>query len=262
MALPEATIRELAEFLEDAEINAREVTKITDSHPDMTLQEAYAVCEEIRRIKEARGIRMVGYKMGLTSRAKMDQMGVSRPGRGYLFDYFAVPDGGDIDTSKLIHPKVEPEIALVTKAPLRGPGCTIGDVLAATDFAIPAMEVIDSRYENFRFDLVSVIADNSSSSRFVTGGRARDVRELDLKTLGVVMEKNGQIVAMGCGAAVLRHPASAVAMLADMLAEENAEVPAGTFVMTGGITAAVAVEAGDNVTVHYQDLGSISARFV
>ncbi|GAB4352257.1 MAG: fumarylacetoacetate hydrolase family protein [Immundisolibacter sp.] len=261
MALDTATIAKLAEHLETAELQARDVTKITDDHPDMTLAEAYQVMEAIRERKLARGIRQVGYKMGLTSRAKMVQMGVDKPGYGLLFDYFAVEDGGTIDTKKLIHPKVEAEIAFVTKAPLKGPGVHIGNVLAATDFVLPALEVIDSRYRDFKFDMVSVIADNSSSSRFVTGGRSRAVSEVDLKTLGLVMEKNGQPVGLSCGAAVLGHPAASVAMLANMLGAKGQELPAGSFIMTGGVTAAVAVEAGDTITVHYQDLGSISVNF-
>ncbi|MCG2635472.1 MAG: 4-oxalocrotonate decarboxylase, partial [Gammaproteobacteria bacterium] len=154
------------------------------------------------------------------------------------------------------------EIAIVTKAELKGPGCHIGNVLAATDFIIPAVEIIDSRYKDFRFDVVSVMADNASSSRFVTGGRMRRVEDVDLKTIGVVLEKNGEVVDLGAGAAVLGHPASAVAMLANLLSERGLTLPAGSFVMTGGITAAVAAQAGDSFTVRYQDLGSLSMKFV
>ena len=118
----------------------------------------------------------------------------------------------------MIHPKIEAELAFVLKEDLNGPGVHIGDVLKATDLVMPAVEVIDSRYKDFKFDLKSVIADNSSSSRFLTGGVAKPVSELDLKTLGVVMMINGEVVQTGAGAAVLGHPASSVAMLANMLA--------------------------------------------
>ncbi|MCQ4291005.1 2-oxo-3-hexenedioate decarboxylase [Pseudomonas stutzeri] len=252
----------LAEHIESAELNAHEITKVTLDYPDMTFADAYEVQWEIRRRKEARGNRVVGLKMGLTSWAKMAQMGVETPIYGFLADYFSVPDGGAVDCSALIHPKVEAEIAFVTKAPLHGPGCHVGQVLAATDFIVPAVEVIDSRYENFKFDLISVVADNASSTRFVTGGRMADAADLDLTTLGVVMEKNGEVVEVGAGAAVLGHPASSVAMLANLLAERGEHIPAGTFVMTGGITAAVPVAPGDHVTVRYQGLGSVSTRFV
>jgi 2-oxo-3-hexenedioate decarboxylase len=200
-------------------------------------------------------------KAGLTSRAKMKQMGVETPIYGFLMDYFSQPDGGEIKVDELIHPKVEAEVAFVTKSVLKGP-CHVGDVLAATDFVIPAVEVIDSRYENFRFDLISVIADNASSSRFVLGSQMANPADLDLRNLGVVMEKNGQIVEVGAGAAVLGHPAASVAFLANMLAKRGEEIPAGTLILTGGITAAVAVDKGDCISVRYQGLGSVSMRFV
>jgi 2-oxo-3-hexenedioate decarboxylase len=262
MNLDKNTIAALAEHLESAELNASDVTKITDDHPSMDWDDAYAIQEAIRARKEARGVKTVGLKCGLTSRAKMKQMGVDVPCFGFVSDYMSVPDGGDIDTSKLIHPKVEAEICVVTKAELKGPGCHVGAVMAAIDFVIPAVEIIDSRYRDFKFDLKSVVADNTSASRFVIGGRSRNADELDLRTLGVVLEKNGQIVAMAAGAAVLGHPAVAVAALVNHLGQRGQVLPAGSFVMTGGVTEAIAVAKGDNVLVRFQDLGSVSMRFV
>lgn len=262
MPLDHNTIAQLAEHLESAELQARAVPKITDAYPALDLDDAYAIQAELRRRKEARGHRLAGLKAGLTSRAKMKQMGVEVPVFGLIFDYMSVADGGEIKSAELIHPKVEAEIAFMLKHPLRGPGCHVGAVLAATDFVVPAVEIIDSRYENFRFDLPSVVADNTSSSRFVVGGVARSVEGLDLRTLGMVMEKNGEIVAMAAGAAVLGHPAAAVAMLANHLAQRGEEIPAGTFIMSGGATEAVLVQKGDAIQVRYQDLGGVSMRFV
>lgn len=259
--LNQSTVAQLAKHLEDAELQAFDVTKITNEYPDMDWEDAYNIQWEIRRRKESRGNKIVGLKMGLTSYSKMSQMGVENPLYAFLADYFSVPDGGVINTKELIHPKVEAEVAIITNKVLRGPGCSIAQVLDATESVVPAVEIIDSRYENFRFDLKSVIADNASSSRFVTGGNLKRIHEVDLKTLGVVMEKNGEVVELGAGAAVLGHPAASVAMLANMLAERGEEIPAGTFVMTGGITAAVTAEAGDSFCVRYQDLGSINIRF-
>lgn len=255
-------IEELAEYLEDCELQAKEATKITDRFPDMDFDDAYDIQYAIRRRKLERGNKISGLKVGLTSRAKMKQMGVETPIYGFLADYFDRPDGGEIETDQLIHPKVEAELAFVTKAPLKGPGCHIGNVLAATDFVIPAVEIIDSRYENFRFDLASVIADNASSSRYVLGGQMAAPADVDMRTLGVVMEKNGQVVELGAGAAVLGHPAASVALLANMLGERGEEIPAGTLILTGGITAAVTMEKGDCVNVRYQGLGSVGMRFV
>ena len=262
MNLDNATILKLADHLETAELKAYDVTKITDDHPDMDWDDAYAIQDEIRRRKEGRGNKTVGLKAGLTSFAKMKQMGVEVPVFGFVSDYMSSPDGADIKTSELIHPKVEAEICVVTKAPLSGPGCHLGAVMAAIDFVVPAVEIIDSRYRDFKFDLKSVIADNTSASRFVVGGRPRNLDELDLRTLGVVMEKNGGIVAMAAGAAVLGHPLAAVVMLANHLGARGQEIPAGTFIMTGGVPEAIAVQAGDNVAVRFQDLGTVSMRFV
>ena len=262
MKLDKSTIVKLAQHLENCELEARDTVKITDEYPDMDWDDAYAIQNEIKRRKVARGARIVGLKAGLTSHAKMKQMGVATPVFGFLADYFALPEGGEAKMSELIHPKVEPEIAFVTKAALKGPGCHIGSVLAATDFVMPAIEVIDSRYRDFKFDLKSVVADNCSSSRFVVGGRMCPVDDLDLRTLGVVMEKNGQVVSLGAGAAVLGHPAAAIAMLANLLGERGEEIPAGTLILSGGVTEAVAVEAGDNVTLRIQELGSVNLRFV
>jgi 2-oxo-3-hexenedioate decarboxylase len=256
------TILALAEHLESAELNVHDVTMITADYPAMDWEDAYAIQDEIRRRKEARGNKTVGLKAGLTSFAKMKQMGVTEPVFGFVSDYMAVPDGGEIKISELIHPKVEAEICVVTKAPLKGPGCNIASVMAAVDFVLPAVEIIDSRYRDFKFDLKSVIADNTSSSRFVTGGRMRDLAELDLRTLGVVLEINGEIRSMAAGAAVLGNPLTAVAMLANQLGRRGQEIPAGTFVMTGGVTEAILVNAGDNVSVRFQDLGTVSMRFV
>ncbi len=260
--LDQNQVAALAEHLESAELGARAVPKITDEHPAMDFRDAYDVQYAIRQRKEERGSRIVGLKMGLTSRAKMKQMGVETPIYGFLADYFQKPENGEIDTAALIHPKVEAEIAFVTRAPLRGPGCHAGSVLAATDFLLPAVEIIDSRYEHFRFDLVSVVADNASSSRFVTGSGMLDPRAADLRTLGVVLEKNGEIVETGAGAAVLGHPASSIALLANMLAEREREIPAGSVILSGGITAAVAVEPGDNVCARVQGMGPVSMRFI
>ena len=262
MSFDHATVAQIAEHLENAELQARNVTRITEDYPHFDCDDAYAVQKELRRRKESRGQRTVGLKIGVTSHAKMTQLDIDTPVFGFVSDYMACVDGSDIRISELIQPMVEAAICFVTKAPLKGPGCHVGAVLAATDFVIPAIEVIDSRYHDFKFDLNSVIADNASASRFVVGTRQRDAAELDLRTLGVVLEKNGEIVALGAGAAVLGHPAAAISLLADKLGREGAEIPAGTFIMTGGLTEAIPVTDGDAIHVRFQELGSVSMRFV
>jgi len=261
MTLDQNTISTLAERLENAEANRAPITKITDEYPDLDWDDAYAIQDEIRRRKIERGVKIAGLKGGLTSQAKMKQMNVSEPVFGFMCDYGACADGGEIEIDRFIAPRVEAEIAFVTKTEIKGP-CHIGTVLQATDFVLPAVEILDSRYENFKFDLISVVADNTSAAAFVTGGNSRRVQDIDLRTLGIVLEKNGEIVELAAGAAVLGHPAESIVMLANMLARKGQVIPAGTFIMTGGVTAAVGVERGDHIAVRYQHLGAVSMRFV
>ncbi|BCN37006.1 2-keto-4-pentenoate hydratase [Alicycliphilus denitrificans] len=261
MALNEQTIERLAEHLENCQLQVRDTPKITDEHPGMDWDDAYAIQDAILARKLSRGARVVGLKAGLTSHAKMRQMGVTDPVFGFLVDGYAVAEGAAVDTRALIHPKVEPEIAFVLKHALKGPGCHIGAVLAATDFVMPGIEVIDSRYRDFKFDLKSVIADNTSAARFVVGGRAVRPEGVDLRTVGVVLEKNGQPVALGAGAAVLGHPAAAIAMLANHLGRRGREIPAGSLILSGGVTEAVAVAAGDSVSLRVQGMGCTNLRF-
>ena len=261
MALDEKTLDQLAVHLESCQLKMEDTPKITDTYPDMTWDEAYAIQDRILASKLAKGSQIAGYKAGLTSHAKMKQMGVTDPVFGFLVSEYIVPEGGEVKVSELIHPKIEPEICFVTKTELKGPGCSIANVLAASDVVLPGIEVIDSRYRDFKFDLKSVVADNTSAARFVVGGRAVDARSVDLRTTGVVLEKNGEVVALGAGAAVLGHPAAAVAMLVNHLGRRGKSLPAGSLVLSGGITEAVAVQAGDNVTLRVQGMGSVSVRF-
>ncbi len=262
MKLDQATIEKLGAHLDNCQLQAQDTTKITDDHPDMDWDDAYAIQNMIKARKLARGLTISGLKAGLTSHAKMKQMGVTVPVFGFMSSDYEVADGAACNMSELIHPKVEPEIAFMTNKPLRGPGCHIGAVLAATEYVIPGIEVIDSRYRDFKFDLKSVIADNTSASRYVTGGKKMDVRNADLRNTGIVLEKNGQPVVFGAGAAVLGHPAAAIAMLANHLGAIGEEIPAGTLILSGGITEAVAVAAGDTMTLRVQGMGSTSIRFI
>lgn len=262
VTLSDKDVTLLTDRIEAAQDSAQPIAKLTDDFPAMTVADGYAVQLELRRRWLAGGRRQIGWKAGLTSRAKMEQMGVFAPGVGFLMADMARPENSAVRTDDLVHPRVECEIAFVTKSPLKGDTCTREDVLAATDFVVPALEIIDSRFADFKFDLPSVIADNSSSARYITGGRARYADEIDLSSLGVVFEKNGEIVALASSAAVMEHPAEAVALLVRVLADLGEELPAGSFVMSGAITEAIPVKAGDHILARYQELGSISTRFI
>jgi 2-oxo-3-hexenedioate decarboxylase len=254
------TPEKLAAYVEKLDTAALECRPVPQLEPGLSLSDAYDIQWGLRKRRIAAGARLTGLKMGLTSRAKMKQMGVATPIYGFLLDEYVVA-ADEVVTAKLIHPRIEPEIAFVTRSALQGPGCTIASALAAVDFVVPAIEVIDSRYADFKFDLPSVVADNASSARYIVGGCARSVDELDLRTLGVVVEKNGAGVAFGAGAAVLGSPALSLAMLANLLAEREQSIPAGTYVMTGGITEAIAAKAGDHFAARFQALGTVSVRF-
>ena len=260
MALSESTISELATVIDDAQRNAADIVKLTDSQPEMDVADGYEVQAELCRRWQAAGRRLTGYKGGLTSKAKMVQMGLETPVFGVLMGDTCVPDGDVVDMTQLIHPKVEAEIAFVTSRDLSG-DVSIDDVLEATEFVMPAIEVIDSRFKDFKFDIQSVIADNTSAARYVVGGAPRRPGGLDLRVLGVVMERNGEVVGTAAGAAVMGHPAASVVALVRWLADSGQALPAGSLVMTGGVTEAVAVNAGDHVTARVQDLGTVGVRF-
>ena len=260
MALSEAVIADLAGILDQAQRTAVDVVKLTDSQPDMDVADGYAVQAELARRWQVAGRRLTGYKGGVTSKAKMVQMGLDTPVFGVLMGDTCVPDGDVIDTTQLIHPKVEAEIAFVTFRELSG-DVSIDEVLAATEFVLPAIEVIDSRFKDFKFDVQSVIADNTSAARYVVGGSPRRPAGLDLRLLGVVMERNGELVGTAAGAAVMGHPAASVVALVKWLAGAGQALAAGSLVMTGGVTEAVAVHAGDHVTARVQHLGTVGVRF-
>jgi 2-oxo-3-hexenedioate decarboxylase len=262
MKLDMTTIAALAEQLEDCQLQAKDTAMITTEYPEMDWDDAYAIQDAIRLRKIGRGSRIIGFKAGLTSHAKMKQMGVTSPVFGFLTDDYALTDSGECRVSALIHPKVEPEIAFVTKSELRSPDCQIDQVLASTAFVMLGIEVIDSRYRDFKFDLKSVVADNTSAARFVVGSQSMPVSGVDLRTVGIVLEINGQVVASGDGSAVLGHPAAAIAMLANHLSARGESIPAGSLILSGGITEAVSVQAGDFVILRGQGMGETSIRFV
>jgi 2-oxo-3-hexenedioate decarboxylase len=262
MSLTLPQIDALAQRVWRAQTSAQAIPKLTLEYPDLTVAESYQIQSALRRLYEGQGHKVVGWKAGLTSRAKMRQMGVSVPSVGFLTDRMARPENSAIETADMVHPRVECEVGFVLSKPLCGPHCTREQVLDATAFVLPSIEVIDSRYVDFKFDLPSVIADNSSSARFIGGGRYRRPAELDLRTLGVVMEINGEVMATSASAAVMGHPADAVALLVNLVGELGENLPTGSFIMSGGITEAFAVKPGDHVQARFQELGSVAARFV
>lgn len=247
----------LAEYCLAGEREMKEIKKITaDLYPNLSVEEAYLVQEQLVGMKLEEGYRILGPKMGLTSWAKMKQMGVEEAIYGYVFDYMVVDN--KISLSELIHPKVEAEIAFVMGQDLEGPGVTAAQALAATDYVVGALEIIDSRYENFNFTLPDVIADNASSARVVFGNVRRKPSELDLDLVGITLSINGELKDLGAGAAVLGHPAASIAMLANMLSRKGLKIKKGDVILSGGVTGAVLLSEGDHVTAKLDGLGEIA----
>ncbi|MEH7255407.1 fumarylacetoacetate hydrolase family protein, partial [Neobacillus niacini] len=240
-------------------VEKREVVKVTKVlKPDLTVEEAYQAQDLLIQKKLDEGHKIIGPKMGLTSKAKWDQMGVSEPIYGYVFDYMLVNDGGVLPFSDLIHPKVEAEIAFFIGEDIVGPGITAEQVLAKTQYVLPALEIIDSRYENFNFTLPDVVADNASTSRVVFGNTRCKPNEFDLELLGATLSVNGQIKEHGTGAAVLGHPANAIAELANMLAKKGDTIKKGEIILSGALTSAVMLKVGDRVSGSFEGLGEVT----
>ncbi|OLS34859.1 2-keto-4-pentenoate hydratase [Bacillus sp. MRMR6] len=251
--------KEIANYLVAAEVEKREVAKVTvDLKPDLSVEEAYLVQQEIVNLKLNEGRRIVGPKMGLTSQAKMKQMGIEEPIYGYVFDYMIIENGGKVPLHELIHPKVEAEVAFVIGEDIEGPGVTGAQVLAKTEYVLPALEIIDSRYENFQFTLPDVIADNASTARVVFGTTLKKPDQFELDLVGATLSINGEIKELGAGAAVLGHPAHSIAMLANMLARKGEKVRKGDVILTGGITSAVQLKYGDIVSGKFDGLGEVT----
>lgn len=245
-------ITELAARLRKAEADRVAIEPLTDELPDLGVGTGYLVQRELR--EEAGPL--AGWKLGLTSRAKQTQVGVREPIYGFLAAERALDLGATLDTGALIQPRAEPEIAFTLGRDLTGPHVTATDVLAATASLAVALEIIDSRYRDYRFTPADVVADNTSAARYLIGPPVSPAG-VDARLAGVVLEHNGEVAATACGAAALGHPAAAVAWLVRALAVEGDGLRAGEVVLSGGLTAAVPVVPGDVVVASVDRLGSI-----
>lgn len=252
------TVDRAADELLACEDDRRDREPLSDEWADLDIATAYAVQDAARSRRVARGERVVGVKLGLTSLAKQRRtMNVDQPLVAWLTDAMVLPTGAAVPTESLIHPRVEPELLFVLGAELAGPGVSTARALAAVDGVYAAAEVIDSRYRNFRFTLPDVVADNASSGVFVTGSVARPVEDVDLAHEAVLVEVDGQVVDSASGAAILGNPAEALAAAANMLGRRGIVMRAGWVVLAGAMTDAVMLEPGSVLSFHYSTLGSI-----
>ncbi len=246
-----------ASVLLEAEESRTDRGPITDEWPELDLETAYAVQDETLRRRLDRGERLIGVKLGLTSRAKQQRMNIASPLTAWLTDAMVLPAGDPVPQDRLIHPRAEPEIVFVMRDRLTGPGVTAATALAAVAAVCAGIEIIDSRYRDFTFTLPDVVADNASSGFFVTGPVARSPAELDLTLEACLVEADGQIVDSATGAAVQGHPAEALALAANDLGRRGLAIEPGWIVLTGGMTDAVFVTPGSALAAHFTHLGSI-----
>lgn len=254
-------IQKAADALYEAEREFRQITMISAENPDMTIDDAYKIqlINIARRVTE--GEKLIGMKIGLTSKAMQRLLNVDVPDYGHLTDRMLVLEGEPCRAEQLIQPKVEGELAFCLKETLKGPGLTIADVYAATEYVVPALEIVDSRIKDWKIKLVDTIADNGSSARLVVGSRMTPIREVDMRLTGMILEKNGELVNSGTTAEVWGNPAVAVAWLANQLSAYGIELKKNSIVLAGALTAAVPVTAGDFVTASFQGMGSVEVKF-
>ena len=254
--------KKLADILWEAEAKRTQIERLTDSFPDMTVKDAYYIQLENARRRVASGEKLVGLKIGLTSQGMQRLLGVNTPDYGHLFDSMLLREGAVCCVSELIQPKVEGELSFCLEKSLKGPGVTAADVYHAVRFVVPSLEIVDSRIKDWNVTLQDTVADNGSSARFVIGGRMTPIEQVDMRLTGMTLEKNGELANSGTTAEVWGNPAAAVACLANMLSEFDMELPAGSIVMAGALTAAIPVAAGDSILASFAGMGSVGIRFV
>lgn len=266
--LPPAVRRALARQLHDARRTCTPLRHFSLAHPQLTVDDAYAIQREWVRLEQADGHTIRGRKVGLTARAIQVAAQIGEPVYGPLLDDTFFAAGSDIPVARFIAPRVETELAFILGARLAGPGVTPADVLAATHYVAPAVEIVDARIERFDREtgmprrLCDAIADLASSAGVVLSEHRARPADLDLRWVGALLEKNGAIAETGLAAGVLGHPAIAVAWLANRIAREGEFLAAGDVVLAGSFTRSTPAAAGDAFRVDYGPLGMITFRFV
>lgn len=237
------------------------IAPLTVTSPDMTVEDAYGVQMHQVAAWEASGRRIVGYKVGLTSLAMQKQLGVDQPDFGHLFDDMILDASAPVSLGRFIAPRIEPEISFVLSKDVTGPGLTIDDLADAVDHAVISLEIIDSRIADWKITLADTIADNASSGAVLVGEGTAQLDSVDLAALPVSMRRNGEIVGEGVGAAVLGHPLEGALWLANTLGALGQTLPAGSLIMAGSITAAVAIAPGDTISASFGELGTLKVTF-
>jgi 2-keto-4-pentenoate hydratase len=254
-------ISQFAQKLAEAEASKKGIDPLTSIEPSLSIKDAYQIQIENINRKVKQGQKIVGKKIGLTSLAMQNLLGVGEPDYGHLLDGMVIENGEIILMDQVLQPKVEGEIAFILEKELKGPNVTALDVLQATKYVVPALEIVDSRVQDWKIKLSDTIADNASSGLFVLGGKPTKIEDVDLAQIGMVLSKNGENINTGVGAAALGNPANCVAWLANKLSEFDITLGAGEVILSGALSAAVNAEAGDVFTAKFAHIGQVSVRF-
>ncbi|HFX1214561.1 TPA: 2-oxopent-4-enoate hydratase [Pseudomonas aeruginosa] len=255
-------IQQLGDELYQAMLNREAVAPLTSRH-DLSIEDAYQISLRMLEHRLAAGEKIIGKKIGVTSKAVQNMLNVHQPDFGYLTDAMVFYSGEAMPISKLLmQPKAEGEIAFILKKRLMGPGVTNADVLAATECVMPCFEIVDSRIRDWKIKIEDTVADNASCGLFVLGDRAVSPRQVDLVTCGMVVEKNGHVISTGAGAAALGSPVNCVAWLANTLGRFGIPLKAGEVILSGSLVPLEPVKSGDVMRVDIGGIGSASVRFV
>jgi 2-oxo-hept-3-ene-1,7-dioate hydratase len=266
--LDQPTIERLAQRLDEAERSKSLISAFTREHPDLTIEDAYAIQRAWTKLQLSRGRVVRGHKIGLTSKAMQNAVGISEPDYGVLFADMFYADASAIPFDRFRAPRIEVELAFVLKTPLKGPDCTLFDVLNATDYVTPALEILETRMHRVDPEtkaprkVMDTISDNAANAALVVGGRPIRPLDFDLRWIGALLFRNGQIEETGIAAGVLNHPANGVAWLADRLAAQGEYLEAGEVVLAGSFTRPVEIISGDTFHADYGQFGSVSCQFV
>ena len=265
--LTKEQITAAAESLDEAERTRVQTGLLSLKHPDMDMDDAYAIQAAWVQKKVAAGRKVIGWKIGLTSKAMQYALNINIPDSGVLFDDMLFEDGATVPKDRFIQPRIEAEIAFVMKAPLKGPGVTVFDVLNATDYVTPALEILDTRI--LRIDpetkkarnVFDTISDNAANAGIVTGGRAVRPDHLDMRWMGAIVSRNAEVEETGLGAGVLNQPARGVAWLANRLAQYGDGIEAGQIVLAGSFIRPVEARHGDTIIGDFGPYGTVSLYF-
>jgi 2-oxopent-4-enoate/cis-2-oxohex-4-enoate hydratase len=263
MALTRSRIAELGDELYAALRARRVLEPLSAREPDLDIDDAYRISLRLLERRQADGERVIGKKIGVTSRAVQEMLGVRQPDFGFLLDAMQVAEGGTISLARhrLIQPRAEGEIAFVLKTDLQGPGVTEEQVLDATDYVCPCFEIVDSRIRDWQIRIQDTVADNASCGVFVLGGARADPHALDLAAVKMEIRKNGALAASGCGAAVQGHPATAVAWLANTLARYGIPFLKGEIILSGSLAPLLPAAPGDRFDLRLAGIGEAAIAF-